>query len=85
MAKDRKRKNWGDLPICILKTLIKHCALIYFDDIFRISQRCSTSPLFHIELNIEKVYFAVFKTSAENQGGKSKLSTTMTKIFSQAI
>lgn len=36
-------------PNCILKTLIKHCALIYFDDIFHISQRCNTSPLFHIE------------------------------------
>ncbi len=81
MARDRKRKKLGGVaPVCILKTLIKHCALIYFDDIFHISQRCSTSALFHIEVKHRKKYTLQFlKPRLKTRTVRSKLSTTVTK------
>lgn len=66
-------------PVCILKTLIHQLNIVLwytFDDIFHISQRCSTSHS-HWVKTLKKAYVAVLKTSAENQ---SKLSTTLTKI-----
>lgn len=75
MARDGKERSRGVAPVRILKTLIKHCALIYFDDIFHISQRRRTSALFHIEVKHRKKYSAVFKTRTV----RSKLSTTVTE------
>lgn len=55
-----KERSRGRRPVCILKTLIKHCALIYFDDIFYISQKRSSSALFHIEVKHRKKYTLQF-------------------------
>lgn len=75
-----KEKSRGHRPVCILKTLIKHCALIYFDDIFYISQKCSTSALFHIEVKHRKKYTLQFlKPWLKTRSVRSKLSTTVTK------
>ncbi len=51
---ERKKERRIHLPIWILKTLIKHCALIYFDIIFHISQRCSTFLHFTSSLTFPK-------------------------------
>lgn len=75
---ERKKESRIHLPIWILKTLIKHCALIYFDIIFHISQRCSTFLHFTLSSTFPK------KTGFEKEG-RSQLSTSMTKNLSQAI
>ncbi len=66
-----KKESRIHLPIWILKTLIKHCALIYFD-IFHISQRCSTFVHFTLSLTFPK------KTGFVKES-RSQLSTSMTK------
>ncbi len=76
---ERKKESRIHLPIWILKTLIKHCALIYFD-IFHISQRCSTFVHFTSSLTFPK------KTGFEKES-RSQLSTLhlWQKNLSQAI
>lgn len=79
MAGDGKKGAGGRDP-GRLKTLIKHCALIYFDDIFHISQRCRTSALFHIEVkHRKKVYLQFLKPRLEIRTVRSKLPTTVTE------
>lgn len=76
---ERKKESRILLPIWILNTLIKHCALIYFDIIFHISQRCSTFLHFTSSLTFPK------KTGFEKES-RSQFSTSMTKKnLSQAI
>lgn len=71
MARDGKGN-----AVRILKTLIKHCALIYFDDIFHISQRCGTSDLFHIEV---KHRTKSLKARLKTRAVRSKRSTAVTE------
>lgn len=69
---ERKKESRIHLPIWILNTLIKHCALIYFDIIFHISQRCSTFLHFTSSSTFPK------KTGFEKES-RSQFSTSMTK------